>query len=66
MKKYAEVVELVDTLSEGVVSFARAGSSPAFGTILKEFFPSRLNLAAAFAAKVVSTVTLEALNDLVF
>ena len=48
------------------MSFARAGSSPAFGTILKEFFPVRLNLAAAFAAKVVSTATLEALDDLVF
>ena len=48
------------------MSFARAGSSPAFGTILKEFFPVRLNLAAAFAAKVVSTATLEALDDLMF
>ena len=48
------------------MSFARAGSSPAFGTILKEFFPVRLNLPATFEAKVVSAVTLEALNDRVF
>ena len=48
------------------MSFARAGSSPAFGTILKELFPVRLNLVAAFAAKVVSTVTLEALDYLLF
>ena len=48
------------------MSFARAGSSPAFGTILERFSPVRLNLVAAFAAKAVSTVTLDALGYLVF